>query len=87
MNEDPDDLAAAFFRQEAEKERLRSTLPVTDWVQIIRATNEVKSETEKIMDPSSWLAKTIPPEPNKRRDSTGITGIVLDPKTCTVPNK
>ncbi|EJK55410.1 hypothetical protein THAOC_24861 [Thalassiosira oceanica] len=80
MNEDPDDLAAAFFRREAEKERLKNTLPVMDWVNIIRATNEVKSETDKIIDPSSWLVKTMPPEPTKRGGSSGITGIhVLDP--------
>jgi len=87
-NEDPDDLAAAFFKREAEKERLQSTLPVTDWIHIIRAANEAKSETEKkIIDPSSWLVQTMPPEPTKRNCGSGVTGIVLDPKTCTTLKK
>ena len=37
MEEDPDDLAAAFFAQHAAKEKAQSTLPIDDWTYVVNA--------------------------------------------------
>ena len=37
MEEDPDDLAAAFFAQQAAKEKAQSTLPIEDWTYVVNA--------------------------------------------------
>ena len=37
MEEDPDDLAAAFFAQQAAKEKAQTTLPIDDWAYVVNA--------------------------------------------------
>ncbi len=34
-NEDPDDLAAAFFARQSERERAKTILPIDDWNSIV----------------------------------------------------
>ena len=35
MDEDPDELAAAFFARQSEKERAKTILPIDDWTRVI----------------------------------------------------
>jgi len=42
---DPDDLAAAFFAQQAKKRQAESKLPVQEWAKTIFATSEQKHAT------------------------------------------
>ena len=37
MDEDPDDLAALFFANQAAKEKQKATLPTDDWVKVVEA--------------------------------------------------
>jgi hypothetical protein len=37
MDDDPDDLAAAFFAQQTAKEKAKATLPTDNWIRVIEA--------------------------------------------------
>ena len=37
MDEDPDNLAASFFANQAAKEKQKATLPTDDWVKVVEA--------------------------------------------------
>jgi len=37
MDEDPDNLAALFFANQAAKEKQKATLPTDDWVKVVEA--------------------------------------------------
>lgn len=43
MDDDPDDLAAAFFAQQAAKEKAKATLPKEDWIRVIEKASTTKS--------------------------------------------
>ena len=45
MEEDPDDLAAAFFAQQAAKEKAQSTLPIDDWTYVVNAALQKSKST------------------------------------------
>mmetsp|Transcript_20424 Transcript_20424/g.43802 ORF Transcript_20424/g.43802 Transcript_20424/m.43802 type:complete len:168 (-) Transcript_20424:286-789(-) len=40
MDDDPDDLAAAFFAQQAAKEKAKATLPTDDWIRVVEAAKK-----------------------------------------------
>lgn len=42
MDYDPDDLAAAFFAQQAKKQQAESKLPIDEWAKTIHATWKLK---------------------------------------------
>ena len=44
MDDDPDDLAAAFFAQQAAKEKAKATLPTEDWIRVIDVVKSRKSD-------------------------------------------
>mmetsp|Transcript_26209 Transcript_26209/g.44698 ORF Transcript_26209/g.44698 Transcript_26209/m.44698 type:complete len:124 (-) Transcript_26209:328-699(-) len=83
MDDDPDDLAAAFSAQQAAKEKAKATLPTEDWVRAIDASfaafgnNERKDSGDAAGASKSWLVTNMPPAPT--RDKDGIIGIRLDP--------
>lgn len=41
MDDDPDDLAAAFFAQEAAKEKAKAALPTDDWISVIEGNKSI----------------------------------------------
>ena len=98
MEDDPDDLAAAFFAQQAAKEKAKTTLPTDDWIRVIEATTKQsasaapddgnatrKSGDDTLVDPSSWLVTTMSPAPKCHADGNedGIVGILLDSSDIT----
>ena len=67
MDEDPDDLAAAFFAAQAAKEAQKTKLPTEDWVAAISsikkfASNGISSSDEGDVTTAvnEWLVTTIP---------------------------
>ena len=47
MEEDPDDLAAAFFAQQAAKEKAQTTLPIDDWAYVVNAALQKSKGTSR----------------------------------------
>jgi hypothetical protein len=70
MDDDPDDLAAAFFRNQAAKEAAAKTIPMKDWIRIIG-----------VNDPEKWLATTLP---DSDHNANGIVGIILNGDNCSL---
>lgn len=74
MDDDPDDLAAAFFAQEAAKEKAKATLPTDDWISVIEANKSIggggaagdcggarKDANGKFLEPPAKSANEIDP--------------------------
>jgi hypothetical protein len=81
MDEDPDDLAAAFFAQQAAKEAKKTALPTKDWIRVIHdTTNNTTGEA----DAEKWLATTLPEAQVDSDNSKGIVGIILNSDSCSL---
>lgn len=82
MDEDPDDLAAAFFAAQAAKEKAKATLPTDDWIRVVAAAGvggEDGAGDDRSTDPASWPVTAAPPEPARRDGSDGgVVGIAVD---------
>lgn len=101
MDDDPDDLATAFFAQQAAKERKKVTLPTDDWVRVIEANNSKLGGKNGSTchdtgppDAASWLVTKMPSAAKYHTDDGtgdrrgGIIGIILDSdKNCNMPLK
>ncbi len=74
MDDDPDDLAAAFFAQQAAKEAQKTALPTKDWIRVIQDTTDE-------VDAEKWLATTLPAA-QVESDDTGIVGTILNSDSC-----
>jgi len=85
MDDDPDDLAAAFFAQQAAKEAQKTALPTKDWIRAIHeTTNNVTGE----VDAEKWLATSLPDAQVESDDDTkGIVGIILNTDSCSLEKK
>ena len=79
MDDDPDDLAAAFFAQQAAKEAQKTALPTKDWRRILH-------ETTREVDAEKWLATTLP-RAQVESDTKGIDGIILNRDSCCLEKK
>ena len=91
MDDDPDDLAAAFFAQQAAKENAKATLPTEDWIRVIEAKQQhtstagsdaVANGDKNTIGQSSWLVTSMPPAPtylDGNDDEDGVDGIILAP--------
>lgn len=91
-NCDPDDLAAAFFAQQAAKEKAKATLPTGDWIRVIDAVAAAKNSDRKqdagcpslvpgtndrgAVDAASWLVTAMPPPPTYNHPGDRKDGIV-----------
>lgn len=85
MHDDPDDLAAAFFAQQAAKEAKKTALPVKDWIRVIEDNNTSNDTTEQAINAEKWLVTTLP---NARVDNNqGIVGIILNGDNCSLKEK
>mmetsp|Transcript_1017 Transcript_1017/g.1625 ORF Transcript_1017/g.1625 Transcript_1017/m.1625 type:complete len:128 (-) Transcript_1017:440-823(-) len=83
MDDDPDDLAAAFFAQQAAKETQKTALPTKDWIRAIHETT-VTGE----VDAEKWLATSLPDAQVESDDDTkGIVGIILNTDSCSLEKK
>ena len=82
MDDDPDDLAAAFFAQQAAKEAKKTALPVKDWIRVIEDNNTSNDTTEQAIE--KWLVTTLP---NANLDNQGIVGIILNGDNCSLKEK
>ena len=83
-DDDPDDLAAAFFAQQAAKETQKTALPTKDWIRAIHeTTNNVTGE----VDAEKWLATTLPDAQVESDDTKGIVGIILNTDSCSLEKK
>lgn len=80
MDDDPDDLAAAFFAQQAAKEAQKTALPTKDFVRIIH-------DTAGEIDAEKWLATTLPHAQVESDDTNGIDGIILNRDSCCLEKK
>eukprot|EP00984_Skeletonema_dohrnii_P037077 scaffold38734_cov150-Skeletonema_dohrnii-CCMP3373.AAC.2 len=81
MDDDPDDLAAAFFAQQAAKETQKTALPTKDWIRAIHDT------TNNVADAEKWLATTLPDAQVESDGTTGIVGIILNTDSCSLEKK
>jgi hypothetical protein len=54
--DDPEELAAAFFAEQAAKEKARITLPVDDWTRAIIAV--VREKGKKANNDDEWLSRS-----------------------------
>ena len=90
MDDDPDDLAAAFFAQQAAKENAKATLPTEDWIRVIEAKQQhtstagsdaVANGDKNTIGQSSWLVTSMPPAPTylDGNGEDGVAGIILAP--------
>ena len=61
ISDDPDDLAAAFFAQQAKKQKEEARLPVNEWAKTIFAHLDRKREDEDDDEPSSRIDTTTTP--------------------------
>jgi hypothetical protein len=77
MEEDPDDLAAAFFAAQAAKEQQKAKLPTEDWINAITTMQPVNHGT--LDNAASWLVTTIPNAPDQCK---GTVGIELNSNEC-----
>ena len=77
MNDDPDDLAAVFFAQQAAKERKKATLPTDDWIRVIEAN---KSRLNRVDS-----SKTTANEDSKKSPLPAAESVdVVDPVSWLV---
>ena len=76
MDDDPDDLAAAFFAQQAAKETQKTALPTKDWIRVI---NEATKNSSEKVDAEQWLVTTLP---DAQTGKDGIQGIILNGESC-----
>ena len=84
MDDDPDDLAAAFFAQQAAKEAQKTALPTKDWIRVIQDTTTENTP----VDAEKWLATTLPAAQVVESDDTkGIVGIILNSDSCRLEKK
>ncbi|KAL7439765.1 hypothetical protein ACHAXM_006829 [Skeletonema potamos] len=81
MDDDPDDLAAAFFAQQAAKEAKKTALPTKDWVRVIQDTTNNKSGEE---DAEMWLVTTLSDPHVETDDNKGILGTILNSDSCSL---
>ena len=58
---DPDDLAAAFFAQQAKKKQAESALPIDAWARTIHATRQPQNREEMQGTSTSILTSTEEP--------------------------
>lgn len=91
MEEDPDDLAAAFFAAQAAKEQQKAKLPTEDWINAITTMQPVMTTLGEegaggitpnhgtLDNAASWLVTTIPNAPDQ---SKGTVGIELNSNEC-----
>ena len=66
MEEDPDDLAAAFFAAQAAKEEQKAKLPIEEWVDAISQLKTADSITSDQVN--VWLVTTMPSAVSKNKD-------------------
>lgn len=90
MEEDHDNLAAAFFAQQAAKEEKKAVLPINDWVTVIHAKAPCKqsgrSSPSRLAwtkdDAEAWLTTNLPEmreyQVVKSNANDGFIGISLD---------
>lgn len=88
MNEDPDDLAAAFFAAQAAKEAQKAKLPTNDWVDVIsnlqtkqsnaNAAHDGMKDNDIASSVNEWLVTTIPAAPSCHDGE-----IELNPNECS----
>ena len=75
MDDDPDDLAAAFFAQQAAKEAKKTALPVKDWIRVIEDNNTSNDTTEQAINAEKWLVTTLPnAKVDEANQGQGIVG-------------
>ena len=90
MDDDPDDLAAVFFAQQAQKEKAKVTLPTEDWIRVIEAKQQhtstagseaVIANDKNTIGQSSCLVTIMPPAPTYLdvNGEDGVVGIILAP--------
>ena len=76
MEEDPDDLAAAFFAAQAAKEEQKAKLPTEDWVDTIMQLKTADGTSDQAVN--EWLVTTIPNVVSKNEDGE----IMLNSSEC-----
>lgn len=76
MEEDPDDLAAAFFAAQAAKEEQKAKLPTEDWVDAIMQLKTADGTSDQAVN--EWLVTTIPNAVSKNEDRE----IMLNSSEC-----
>ncbi|KAK1743651.1 hypothetical protein QTG54_005248 [Skeletonema marinoi] len=84
FNDDPDDLAAAFFAQQVAKETQKTALPTKD---LIRAIHETTNNVTGEVDAEKWLATSLPDAQVESDDTKGIVGIILNTDSCSLEKK
>ena len=82
MDDDPDDLAAAFFAQQAAKEAKKTALPTKDWIRVIQETT---NNNIGAADAEKRLAITSLPDAQVESDDT--MGIILNSENCSLEKK
>lgn len=88
MNDDPDDLAAAFFAQQAAKEAKKTALPVKDWIRVIEDNNTSNDTTEQAINAEKWLVTTLPnASVDEANQGQGIVGIILNGNNCSLKKR
>lgn len=80
MDDDPDDLAAAFFAQQAAKEAQKTALPTKDWIRVIQDTTDA-------VDAEKWLVTTLPAAQVESDGTKGMMGIILNSDSCRLEHK
>ena len=91
MDEDPDDLVAAFFAAQSAKEELKAKLPTEDWVDAITClksstrgtSNDGSAKTNErnndiVSSVNDWLVTTLPNIPQNKDG-----GIELNTHDCS----
>jgi len=88
MDDDPDDLAAAFFTQQAAKEAKKTALPVKDWIRVIEDNNTSNDTTEQAINAEKWLVTTLPnAKVDEANQGQGIVGIILNGNNCSLKKR
>jgi hypothetical protein len=88
MDDDPDDLAAAFFAQQAAKEAKKTALPVKDWIRVIEDNNTSNDTTEQAINAEKWLVTTLPnAKVDEANQGQGIVGIILNGNNCSLKKR
>ena len=76
MEEDPDDLAAAFFAAQAAKEEQKAKLPTEDWVDTIMQLKTADGTSDQAVN--EWLVTTTQTVVTKNKDGE----IMLNSSQC-----
>ena len=76
MEDDPDDLAAAFFAAQAAKEEQKAKLPIEEWVDAISQLKTADIITSDQVN--EWLVTTMPSAVSKNGDGK----ILLNSNEC-----